>query len=169
MRQFSALLSMAIFGWCAGGARGEDPAQPLDDNFLIKAAAADNAEIQTSKLADSRASTQQIKDFAAQVVKDHEKSADRLAKVIKNRKVAIVSGLEKENRDQIDRLSKVRGDQFDREYLHWMVMTHTNAISMFENEAKNGKDAEIRSFADETLPTLREHLKRAEELAKTLK
>jgi len=166
MRHFSTLLSIAIFGCWASGARGDDPARPLDDNFLIKAAATDNAEIETSKLADRRSGSQQVKDFAAQAIKDHQKSSDRLAKVIKNRKVAIVSGLEKENRDEIDRLSKLQGAEFDREYLHWMVRTHTDAISVFENQIKNGKDAEIRSFADETLPTLREHLKRAEELAK---
>jgi putative membrane protein len=168
MRYFSALLSTAVFACWAGVARADDQAQPLDDNFLIKAATTDNAEIETSKLADKRSGSQQVKDFAAQVVRDHEKSSDRLAKVIKNRKVAIVSGLEKETRDEIDRLSKLQRGEFDREYLRWMVKTHKAGVSVFENQVKNGKDAEIRSFADETLPTLREHLKRAEELAKTL-
>ncbi len=169
MRHISALISLAVFGCWASGARAADPARPLDENFLIHVAPTDNAEIETSKLADRHSGSQQVKEFAAQVVKDHQKSAERLAKVIKDRKVAIVSGLEKPNRDEIDRLGKLNGAQFDREYLDWMVKTHSNAIAVFENQVKNGKDAEIRSFADETLPTLREHLKRAEELTKTLK
>ena len=132
----------------------------MDDNFLIKAATTDNAEIETSKLASKRSGSQPVKDFAAQVVRDHEKSADRLAKVIKNRKVAIVSRSRKKTRDEIDRLGKLQGAEFDREYLRWIVKTHKEGVSVFENQVKNGKDAEIRSFADETLPTLRAHLKR---------
>ena len=53
MRCLCALLSIAIMGYGTGGVRGEDPAKPLDDNFLIKVAPGAHAQIEISKLADS--------------------------------------------------------------------------------------------------------------------
>jgi hypothetical protein len=41
-------------------------------------------------------------------------------------------------------------------------------ISAFEDESKNGSDADIRSFADSTLHTLHKHLDKAEECKKMM-
>jgi putative membrane protein len=167
MRQFSVYLAVAIMGLGVNtSARAEDAALPLDDNFLIKAGSCDNAEIQLSKLADKRAGSADVKQFAAQLIRDHEKNYDKLAEVIKNRKVAIVSGFEKSTKDDISRLEKLNGAAFDREFLNQMIAAHTKAIGIFENQVKNGQVADIKAYASETLPKLRDHLKRAEELAK---
>jgi len=154
----------------SNGARGDDTANlPLDDNFLIKVATCENAEIETGKLADKHAASPKVKEFGAQMVREHQQNYDKMATVIKNRKIGVVAGLEKDVRAEIDRLSKLNGAEFDREYLNCAIKAHQKAISMFENQANNGKNAEIRTFAKDTLPALKEHLKHAESLAKDLK
>jgi predicted outer membrane protein len=45
-----------------------------------------------------------------------------------------------------------------------MVQAHKDAVTLFQNEAKNGKDGEARAWAEKTLPTLQEHLKMATEI-----
>jgi putative membrane protein len=49
--------------------------------------------------------------------------------------------------------------------MHHMVMGHEEAVSLFEKQAKNGKDGDLKAFAEKTLPTLKEHLKMAKEVA----
>jgi uncharacterized protein (DUF305 family) len=61
-----------------------------------------------------------------------------------------------------DRLSKLSGDKFDREFVSHMVMDHKKDIKEFEKEAK--KSDAVGSFANETLPTLRKHLDTAQSL-----
>lgn len=45
-----------------------------------------------------------------------------------------------------------------------MIQDHTRAIALFQDEAKNGKDNQLRDLAGATLPTLEEHLKQAHEI-----
>ena len=42
-------------------------------------------------------------------------------------------------------------------------------VPSFENESKNGTDADLKSWVDKTLPTLRDHLKMAQDLQKKVK
>lgn len=166
MRSICSYLSLAILSFWTAGVRGEDSSTPLDNEFLIKAAPMQQAEITISKLADKHSDSAKVKDFAAQVVKDHQQCYDKLAATLKNRKIAIVSGFEKPIQDEIDRLKKLHGADFDREYLSFMIKAHQKAINCFETQVKNGKDGEIREFAQGALPTLRKHLEEAEALAK---
>ena len=53
---------------------------------------------------------------------------------------------------------------FDQTYASMMVADHKKAIALFER-ASTSKDADVKMFADKTLPALREHLKLAQEAA----
>ena len=165
MLRIGALMSLAIL---VSGARAEDATLPLDDNFLIKVCPCAHAQIEIGKLAEKRADSAKVKEFAAQMVQDHQKCYDKLADTIKNRKIAVVSGFEKDTQAEIDRLGKLQGQEFDRQFLAYVIKSHQDGIAICESQAKRGKDAEMRVFADEALPKLREHLKMAQELSKTV-
>jgi len=158
---------LVLCGFAIGTNAGEKSARPLDKDFLVKVATCNNAEIEIGKLADKRANSDQVKDFATMLVKDHKAAYDKLGDLLKNRKIGVAAGLEKETRDDIKRLGKLEGTEFDQAFLQHMIREHKKAISIFENQAKNGQEADIRDYAKELLPGLRSHLKKAEELAKT--
>ena len=168
MQRISAVLSVVVFGWLVGNARSDEPGRPLDDNFLIKISSCQHAEIEIAKLADKRAASSKVKDFAADLVKDHQKCFENLAQATKNRKISVVAGFEKDAKAEMDRLSKLEGAAFDREFIACVIKSHKDGIAMFEAEANEGKNAEIRQFANDALPTLREHLKRAQEVSKSV-
>jgi putative membrane protein len=65
----------------------------------------------------------------------------------------------------IAKLAKHEGAAFDREYMSAMVKDHDKDVALFEKQAKNGRDAALRAFAEKTLPTLREHQKMAKQLS----
>ena len=61
-----------------------------------------------------------------------------------------------------ERLSKLSGEEFDKAYMSDMLKDHRTDIAAFEQESDSGKDSDIKEFASQALPTLREHLKQAE-------
>ena len=54
------------------------------------------------------------------------------------------------------------GDAFDQAYMQDMLKDHKTDIAAFEKESMNGKDPDVKQFATQTLPTLKDHLKQAE-------
>jgi putative membrane protein len=50
-----------------------------------------------------------------------------------------------------------------------MVDGHKKTISMFEDAAKNCKDADLKAFAEKTLPTIKGHLTEIEAIKKGMK
>ena len=70
----------------------------------------------------------------------------------------------KKQKADYDRISKLSGEQFDREFAKMMVEDHKKDIREFETEAKKKTDP-VAEFANETLPTLRKHLEMAQSLA----
>jgi putative membrane protein len=150
------------------GANAQKAAQKLDNDFLIQAAVCENAEIEFSKLAASRANAKAVKDFAEKMVKDHQASYDKLAALLKDRKVGVVAGTEKETRDTISKLKELEGAAFDRAYLKQFIDDHKKAISMCEAQMEKGTQNDIKAFAKDCLPHIRDHLKMAEDLAKTV-
>jgi putative membrane protein len=60
------------------------------------------------------------------------------------------------------------GEEFDRGFVTAQIRAHQDAISLFEQQASNGGNAELKAFASKQLPALREHLRQAEELQRKL-
>ena len=56
------------------------------------------------------------------------------------------------------------GAAFDRGFIESQVKAHQEAITLFEQQAKNGSDADLKAFAQKQLPGLRNHLKQAQDL-----
>jgi putative membrane protein len=67
-----------------------------------------------------------------------------------------------------DRLSKLRGAEFDRAYIDAMVKDHKEDVAHFEAMSRDGSDPDLKAWASKTLPTLKEHLKLAEDIQKKL-
>jgi len=68
----------------------------------------------------------------------------------------------------IDGLKAKTDADFDRTYIAASVMSHQKCIGMFEKFSAATKNADLKAFANSTLPGLRTHLKNAEALLQTL-
>jgi len=140
-----------------------------DRSFLTKAAEGGMAEVELGRLASQRASDPQVKQFAQRMVTDHTKANDQLKQIASGKNVQLPADIPASARRERDRLSKLSGAQFDREYMSHMTSDHKKDTSLFRSAAKSAKDPDIRQFATSTLPTLEEHLQVAQSLAKTSK
>lgn len=158
------LAALLIASLAATGLRADDKLPTNDKEFVMKAASCGHAEVKFSELADSRAADPKVKEFAAMMVKDHSEANARLAEHAKNQKIAVAAGFERDKRDIYMNLSKLNGAEFDKAYMKQMVDNHENAVKMLENQVKISQDADLKKYAEDSLPKIREHLKKAKEI-----
>jgi putative membrane protein len=98
-------------------------------------------------------------------VTDHGKANEGLKRVAAAKGVLLPTGLDRKHRNELERLEKLSGANFDREYMKHMVDDHKKDVAEFRRAANDLKDPEVRNFASSKLPTLEEHLKLAEKAA----
>lgn len=128
-----------------------------DQSFVKAATEIDLTEMKLGKLAESQAQTPAVKKYGERLVTDHKKMNVDLRHIAKAQGVAMPTNLDQKHQEFFDKLSQVKGMQFDRTFTKDMVAGHERAIKRFEAEAKSGQDAAIKAFAEKWLPTLREH------------
>ncbi len=135
-----------------------------DAEFAQRAAEANLAEVKLGNLAEQQGTTQTIKDFGKRMVTDHSSAEDNLKTAAASSKIKLPTTLDAKDQAVYDRLAKLSGEAFDRAYALDMVRDHRGDVVEFRHEANDGKDAAIKTFASEALPTLETHLKLAHEM-----
>jgi putative membrane protein len=83
--------------------------------------------------------------------------------------VTLPTDVDKESKETSDKLSKASGKDFDKKYMDNMVDDHEKDVKEFEKASKNAKDADVKAWATNTLPTLQDHLKMAKDTKSKLK
>lgn len=144
-----ALLSMLTFG-CASDSDSE--------HFAKEAAQGGMAEVQIGRLASERASNPAVKQFGQQMVEDHTKAGSELTQVAARKNIQLPGDLKSEDKSEQDKLSKLSGADFDKEYVDFMVKDHEHDVEDFQEQANKGNDADVKAFASKTLPVLQHHL-----------
>jgi putative membrane protein len=131
-----------------------------DQAFLRHAAEINLSEIDLAQLAQQNATTDQVKQFAQQMIADHTNNQQMLKDVAAREDVTLPDQLSAKNTALYGRLGKLSGTDFDHAYISAMVEGHTQAVALFKNESKTAAAA-IRTYAEQTLPVVEGHLKMA--------
>jgi putative membrane protein len=139
-------------------------AENPDAMFMRTAAMSSTAEVAHGQLASKNAANEEVRKFGQRMVEDHTKASTELKGLASKQQVTLPAQLDQKHQAMQDKLSKMKGDEFDRAYMQHMVGAHKDAVSLFEQESKNGKDAETRAWAAKTLPVVQEHLKMATDI-----
>ena len=133
-----------------------------DNTFATKAAEGGMAEVQLGKLAQTNASSSDVKSFGDRMVTDHTKAADELMNLAGKRGITLPSTPNAKQQAEYNRLAKLHGADFDREYMKLMISDHRTDVNEFKREADHGSDPDMKAYAAKTLPVLQEHLQLAE-------
>ncbi|HWR15912.1 MAG TPA: DUF4142 domain-containing protein [Terriglobales bacterium] len=147
----------------AGAASGSLSA--ADKKFVMKAAEGGLTEVQLGQLAAQKGQSDDVKKFGQRMVDDHGKANDQLKQLAEQKGVTLPTEPSAKDKAEADRLSKLSGDQFDKAYMRHMVMDHKKDVAEFKKESTTAKDSDVKNFATQTLPTLEDHLKQAEQVA----
>jgi putative membrane protein len=130
--------------------------------FLKEAMEGNLAEVKMGELAQKNGGSDGVRSFGQMLQQDHSAANKKAESVAQSMGMTPPTEPNSKQKADYDRLSKLSGDKFDREFASHMVMDHKKDIKEFEKEAK--KSGATGSFANETLPTLRKHLDTAQSL-----
>ncbi len=137
--------------------------------FMTKVADVNMAEVKLGQMAQDKGTNQRVKDFGAMMVKDHTAAGNELKSLAGQKNVTLPQTVSNDHQKKADDLNKKSGADFDKAYISAMVDGHQSTINDFEKASKNTKDADVKAWADKTLPTLRMHLDSAKAIKKILK
>jgi len=135
-----------------------------DTAFVQKAAEGGMKEVEVGKAVASKASNAQVKAFANRLVKDHGAANQQLMAIAKRHNIETPASAPAGNEPWMSQT----GAAYDKGFIDAQVKDHQEDIALFEKEAKGGSDKEIKAFAARQLPTLRAHLKQAQNLQSKL-
>jgi putative membrane protein len=133
-----------------------------DRNFVRDAAKAGLAEVEEGQVAQQHAQNPEVQQFAKKMVDDHTQINEKLKPIAQAKGIDVPGDVDKSEKQSVQKLEKAKN--FDRDYITAQVKEHKKAVTLFDDEGKNGKDPELKQFAQQTLPTLQEHLRLAQDL-----
>lgn len=159
-RTVAALVTSAAVLSLATAAHAQDDKAR---HFLREAVQGDNSEMMLGKMAAEQGSDPKLKHYGEMLVNDHTMHREKVMKVASAMNLPDDRGPMPEAAKERDKLARMHGRDFDKEFAKYMVKDHRKDISDYEKAAR--MPGEVGKLARETLPTLHKHLSEAEHLA----
>lgn len=135
-----------------------------DRKHFREIAQANMAEVEAGKLAQQKASSDEVKTFAQHMVEDHGKMLEEQQVMAKAKGVSLPKEPAKAEKSALKKLQSASGAQFDRSYMQQMVKDHEKALKLVQDTAKSAKDPELKQAAEKAAPEVQKHLEMAKEI-----
>lgn len=163
---------------------GTSGATSDDRQFVERAAMGGHAEVELGRLAAERAQSQEVKQFAEMMVREHSKANDELKQAASRANVAVPAAkLDEKHQELMTKLRGLQGAEFDREYMAAMVEGHEEMKDLLDDRAGDRSAApgeratgtsgttaaSVDQWAAKTLPSVEQHLQRAEQIQAKLR
>jgi putative membrane protein len=156
----AGLLAACIVAPGAALAAAPDAADAMMDvasaDFVILVASSNTFEIQSSEVATKKATSEDVKAFAGQMIENHTKAAKDLQGALGEAPLP-ADPLSPRHAGMIALLETADGADFERLYIDMQAGAHMEAVALFRAFSKSGDNDQVASFAKATLPTLEEH------------
>jgi len=164
--------------------------------FIRKAAMGGHMEVEMGQLAQQKGQSSEVKNLGATLVRDHTQANQKLEQLASSKNITLdkswsdTSGTYKSSTDKtlsstdraadkagkehakhhqtLDKLRSESGAAFDKDFVSMAIKDHKKDIAEFEKCRNEVTDADVKTFIDQTLPTLRNHLEMARSAAKAV-
>lgn len=163
---FAALLTAALAAFATAGFSA-DPGKmnSYDEKFMKSAGADGKTEVKIAELATKKATRSDVKEFAEMLMADHKAVNSDLMALATKKSVDLSAVISPDGASEFQKLeNNSTGKDFDDAFLKQMESDHKKCISDFESAQKKVEDADLKAFVDKTLPGLKKHLDKVEEL-----
>ncbi|HWD93393.1 MAG TPA: DUF4142 domain-containing protein [Verrucomicrobiae bacterium] len=137
-------------------------------SFIKDASQGNEAEIATAQLAQQKGQSPEIKNLAQMLQQDHQQAQEKLQNIAQAHGVALDQTPSWSQRRAQGKLEKLSGADFDQQYAKEMLEDHVTDIKKFQKASLNIEDADVKQYAQDTLPTLQKHLEHAKAAAKSV-
>ena len=158
------IFAAVVFATAPGAAALAATLSAQDQKFLEQAAVGGLAEVQEGQLALSQGKNDAVKQFGQQMIADHTPNNQELISIAQQKGIAPPAKLDPKHAEEAAKLEKQTGSAFDKAYITGQVMGHQQMEALMTSEISDGKDPDLKAFAQKTLPVVQEHLKMAQQL-----
>jgi putative membrane protein len=142
----------------------EDPKQE-QENFVKDSASDNQFEIQAGKFVEQHAQNPQVKEFAQKLQQDHQQAQEQLKQAAQGAGVTISDQLMPVQQAKLEELQKKQGESLERAFVFDQIGDHQKDILCNEYAAQHAQNQQIKQFAQQQVPALREHLHMAMQTA----
>lgn len=146
-------------------ASGPSTLTRADNRFVVKAGKTNSEEQAIARVAATRATSPEVRAFAGEVAAAHDAIANGIARLAAAKTIS----LDPVAADQVSRQwNDKKTADFDRDFLKETVRAHKDALDLYEEAARDGRDTDIATFAREQVTGLKDRLNKAEQLRKSV-
>jgi len=139
-------------------ASAADPFSDADKAFVAKVSQGGMYEVALGKLAESHATTQDVKDSGNTEAHDHMLVGDKLKSIVVANGMEFPTSLNGKFQSRLDAISALPSGQFDAAYIRDMKKIHAAEGAAFAREATSGTNPDLKAFASETYRIVQRHL-----------
>ena len=129
----------------AVGTAGRTDVSRGDRDFVNDLTIAGMAEIELGKMAAEKAANAEVKRFGQMMVDDHTAAANKLKPIATANSIPMPAQLDDKHRDLHDKLAKLSGAEFDREYMKAMVDGHEDVVDKLESRIDKERLTEYKT------------------------
>lgn len=144
------------------------PPPPATAEFVNKAAAANSAEIAAARVAQARAASDEVRAFAAMIVKDHDYAAGQLAKAVSESGESLPAPAPSPSSEPHAASTPTDPTGFDKAYMTSQVKAHQDALALLQSYAEGGRNPALKAWAGQSAAVVQRHLDMASQLAARL-
>jgi predicted outer membrane protein len=152
-------------------AAGEEPAKLAEVLTILHAVGRWSVDI--SALADKRAKSSSVKDYAREISTTNPEKDAKLVDIAKKHGIDLgpLDPQTEEGKSLLDRmkaetalLGSLEGDAFDKEYMTLVTNTQQSVIHFLEASKTAAKDPDTKQFMDNMLSTVQSRVKTAQDI-----
>jgi putative membrane protein len=164
-------LSIGVSAW-ADSAKDQAKAQKV----LSDLHQTNQTEIKIGRMAKEKASSNQIRAYAEELVQDHQNADRQVQALARKDGIELVPPKTSGWLDRIavakddhimTTLSKKTGPEFDKAFTNAMIDDHKRDIANLESIENSLKPSDVRDLIANLLPTLQQHLDQAEQIQRS--
>src|SRR6185436_12671634 len=134
-----------------------------EQTFIKEAAQGGQAEVKMGRLAAQKGQSESVRQLGQKLVQDHSKANQELKLLAAQKSVTLPAETGTEHQSAISHLRNLEGAEFDQAFIKHAVEDHQKDIEKFQTASQQSADADVKAFAQKTLPVLQQHLKMAQD------
>ena len=138
-----------------------------DSSFIQMAGSLGLLQVKLGKMAEKKGSSTNVREFGKRMVAGYSRANEELAAGAKQAAYP-APVLLRQHQQLVDRLARMRGSSFDKNYMAEMVSHDRQAVDLFQEEAEGGRVKSLKQLASRMLPTVQQHLALATQTAETI-
>lgn len=135
-----------------------------DTEYLRKTAQGVMSEVNLGEMAQKQAADDRVKQFGKRMVDDHGKDLQNIRQLAIQKHVVLPDAPNKEQSKEADKLAKLSGADFDKEYVKYEMKDHKDDVKENGKTMKNAADPDVKNFASAEYRTVVAHKKEIDDI-----